>query len=112
MLARKTGSYQKPSAGKTVNAFLPKPGAVKHKITLVGGSQSYLKPREQETAPSLDRLGPFGNEAFACECSECFFCGVRATGDCLNWYYISFLDLDLSLLCVVDFPSTVKRLMS
>ncbi len=56
------------------------------KITPVSGSQSYLKPREQETFPSLDRLGPFGNEASACECSECFVCGVRAKGDCLNWY--------------------------
>jgi len=81
MLARRTGSYQKPTAGQTVNAFLPKPGAVKHKITPISGSQSYLKPGEQETALSLDRLGPFGNEAFACECSECLFCGVRAKGD-------------------------------
>ncbi|XP_058628703.1 LIM and calponin homology domains-containing protein 1a isoform X4 [Onychostoma macrolepis] len=53
MLARRTGSYQ-PSAGQAFNAFLPKPGAVKHKITPFSGSQSYLKPREQETAPSLD----------------------------------------------------------
>lgn len=86
MLARRTGSYQKPSAGQAFNAFLPKPGAVKHKITPVSGSQSYLKPREQETFPSLDRLGPFGNKASTCECSECFVCGVRAKGDCLNWY--------------------------
>ncbi|XP_016415538.1 LIM and calponin homology domains-containing protein 1-like [Sinocyclocheilus rhinocerous] len=54
MLARRTGSYQTPSAGQAFNAFLPKPGAVKHKITPVSGSQSHLKPREQETAPSLD----------------------------------------------------------
>uniref|UniRef100_A0A9J8B8E3 LIM and calponin homology domains 1a n=1 Tax=Cyprinus carpio carpio TaxID=630221 RepID=A0A9J8B8E3_CYPCA len=54
MLAQRTGSYQKPSAGQAFNAFLPKPGAVKHKIPPVSGSQSYLKPREQETAPSLD----------------------------------------------------------
>ncbi|XP_073697892.1 uncharacterized protein [Garra rufa] len=57
MLARRTGSYQKPSAGQTFNAFLPKPGGVKHKITPVGVSQSSLNPREQETAPSLDRCG-------------------------------------------------------
>ncbi|XP_043093249.1 LIM and calponin homology domains-containing protein 1a isoform X3 [Puntigrus tetrazona] len=54
MLSRRTGSYQKPSAAQSFNAFLPKPGAVKHKITPVSGSQSYLKPREQETAPSPD----------------------------------------------------------
>ncbi|XP_026059705.1 LIM and calponin homology domains-containing protein 1a isoform X2 [Carassius auratus] len=54
MLAQRTGSYQKPSAGQAFNAFLPKPGAVKHKISPVSGSQSYLKPREQETALSLD----------------------------------------------------------
>ncbi|XP_016299598.1 LIM and calponin homology domains-containing protein 1-like isoform X2 [Sinocyclocheilus anshuiensis] len=54
MIARRTGSYQKPSAGQAFNAFLPKPVAVKHKITPISGSQSYLKPREQETAPSLD----------------------------------------------------------
>ncbi|XP_016088748.1 LIM and calponin homology domains-containing protein 1-like [Sinocyclocheilus grahami] len=54
MIARRTGSYQKPSAGQAFNAFLPKPVAVKHKITPVSGSRSYLKPREQETAPSLD----------------------------------------------------------
>lgn len=74
MLARRTGFNQKPSAGQVFNAFLPKPGAVKHKITPVGGLQSSLKPREQETASSLDRLGPSGNEAFA---PECCFCGVR-----------------------------------
>ncbi|RXN25579.1 LIM and calponin -like protein [Labeo rohita] len=55
MLARRTGFNQKPSAGQVFNAFLPKPGAVKHKITPVGGLQSSLKPREQETASSLDR---------------------------------------------------------
>ncbi|XP_050962566.1 LIM and calponin homology domains-containing protein 1a isoform X1 [Labeo rohita] len=54
MLARRTGFNQKPSAGQVFNAFLPKPGAVKHKITPVGGLQSSLKPREQETASSLD----------------------------------------------------------
>ncbi|XP_052420805.1 LIM and calponin homology domains-containing protein 1 isoform X1 [Carassius gibelio] len=54
MLAQRTGSYQKSSAGQDLNAFLPKPVAVKHKITPVGGSQSHVKPREQETAPSLD----------------------------------------------------------
>nr|XP_021330953.1 LIM and calponin homology domains-containing protein 1 isoform X4 [Danio rerio] len=56
MLARRTGSYQKPNAGagQSFNAFLPKPGAVKHKITPVSGSQSCVKPREHETAPSQD----------------------------------------------------------
>ncbi|XP_059409820.1 LIM and calponin homology domains-containing protein 1-like isoform X6 [Carassius carassius] len=54
MLAQRTGSYQKPSTGQAFNAFLPKPGAVKHKISPVSGSQSYLKPREQETSLSLD----------------------------------------------------------
>ncbi|XP_056316703.1 LIM and calponin homology domains-containing protein 1a isoform X4 [Danio aesculapii] len=56
MLARRTGSYQKPNAGagQAFNAFLPKPGAVKHKIAPVRGSQSYVKPREHETAPSQD----------------------------------------------------------
>uniref|UniRef100_A0A9J7ZT97 LIM and calponin homology domains 1a n=1 Tax=Cyprinus carpio carpio TaxID=630221 RepID=A0A9J7ZT97_CYPCA len=54
MLAQRTGSYQKPSAGQDFNVFLHKPGAVKHKITPVSRSQSHLKPREQETAPSLD----------------------------------------------------------
>ncbi|XP_056316706.1 LIM and calponin homology domains-containing protein 1a isoform X5 [Danio aesculapii] len=58
MLARRTGSYQKPNAGagQAFNAFLPKPGAVKHKIAPVRGSQSYVKPREHETAPSQDRF--------------------------------------------------------
>ncbi|ROI16023.1 LIM and calponin homology domains-containing protein 1, partial [Anabarilius grahami] len=57
MLARRTGSYQKPSAGagQAFNAFLPKPVSVKHKTTPVSGSQSYFKAREQETAPVLDR---------------------------------------------------------
>ncbi|XP_048054379.1 LOW QUALITY PROTEIN: LIM and calponin homology domains-containing protein 1a [Megalobrama amblycephala] len=56
MLARRTGSHQKPSAGtgQAFNAFLPKPGSVKHKTTPVSGSQSYFKTREQETAPALD----------------------------------------------------------
>ncbi|XP_067297939.1 LIM and calponin homology domains-containing protein 1a isoform X2 [Pseudorasbora parva] len=56
MLARRTGSYQKPSAGagQAFNAFLPKPGSVKQKNTPVGGSQSYFKTREQETVLSLD----------------------------------------------------------
>ncbi|XP_073802940.1 LIM and calponin homology domains-containing protein 1a isoform X17 [Danio rerio] len=56
MLARRTGSYQKPNAGagQSFNAFLPKPGAVKHKITPVSGSQSCVKPREHDTAPSQD----------------------------------------------------------
>lgn len=78
MLAQRTGSYQKPSAGQDFNVFLHKPGAVKHKITPVSRSQSHLKPREQETAPSLDRLGSSGNEALAYECSECCFRGVCA----------------------------------
>ncbi|XP_051754975.1 LIM and calponin homology domains-containing protein 1a isoform X5 [Ctenopharyngodon idella] len=56
MLARRTGSYQKPSAGagQAFNAFLPKPISVKHKTTPVSGSQSYFKTKEQETAPALD----------------------------------------------------------
>ncbi|KAG1956624.1 LIM and calponiny domains-containing protein [Pimephales promelas] len=56
MLARRTGSYQKPNAGagQAFNVFLPKPGSVKHKTIPVSGSQSFLKTREQETAPSLD----------------------------------------------------------
>ncbi|XP_077060943.1 LIM and calponin homology domains-containing protein 1a isoform X7 [Siphateles boraxobius] len=56
MLARRTGSFQKPSAGagQAFNAFLPRPGSVKHKTIPASGSQSFFKTREQETAPSLD----------------------------------------------------------
>lgn len=74
MLTRRTGSYQKPSAGagQAFNAFLPKPGSVKHKTTPVSGSQSYFKAKEQETTLALDRLGLPGNEAFIYECKE--FC--------------------------------------
>ncbi|KAK7161966.1 hypothetical protein R3I94_004587 [Phoxinus phoxinus] len=56
MIARRTGSYQKPSAGagQAFNTFLPKSGSVKHKTIPVSGSESFFKTREQETAPSPD----------------------------------------------------------
>ncbi|XP_053086800.1 LIM and calponin homology domains-containing protein 1a isoform X3 [Pangasianodon hypophthalmus] len=48
MLARRTGSYQKPS-GNQFNAFLPKPGGVKGKNKSVSGQyQSNLKTSGQE----------------------------------------------------------------
>ncbi|XP_060772518.1 LIM and calponin homology domains-containing protein 1a isoform X3 [Neoarius graeffei] len=48
MLARKTGSYQKPS-GNQFNAFLPKPGGVNGKKKSVSGQcQSNLKTSGQE----------------------------------------------------------------
>jgi len=90
MLARRTGSYQKPNAGagQAFNVFLPKPGSVKHKTIPVSGSQSFLKTREQETAPSLDRLGPPGNEVFVYECKECCICGARAKEKWLHFHSI------------------------
>ncbi|TRY94472.1 hypothetical protein DNTS_004614 [Danionella cerebrum] len=54
MLARRTGSYQKPTT-QAFNSFLPKPGAVKFKISPISGTHSQLKPLEQMTAPSQDR---------------------------------------------------------
>ncbi|XP_051993696.1 LIM and calponin homology domains-containing protein 1a isoform X2 [Xyrauchen texanus] len=57
MLTRRTGAQQKPSggAGQTFNAFLPKPGSVKHKSTTGSGlQQSYIKPNDQEKTPALD----------------------------------------------------------
>lgn len=57
MLARKTGSYQKPS-GNQFNAFLPKPGGVNGKKKSVSGQcQSNLKTSGQEKKNTQERLG-------------------------------------------------------
>ncbi|MCI4394995.1 hypothetical protein PGIGA_G00175350, partial [Pangasianodon gigas] len=55
MLARRTGSYQKPS-GNQFNAFLPKPGGVKGKNKSVSGQyQSNLKTSGQERKDTQER---------------------------------------------------------
>lgn len=55
MLARRTGSYQKPS-GNQFKAFLPKPGGVSgKKKPLSGQYQSILKPSGEEKKSTQER---------------------------------------------------------
>lgn len=71
MLARRTGSYQKPS-GNQFNAFLPKPGGVQGKKKPVR-EQANLKTSGQDKENTQERLGTYGK-------GVCMTCGLNLYG--------------------------------